>query len=105
MPIGEDANETIECISCEEEIYEGEGCLCIACFEAQSKEVREKIKRLEAENVELRAHIERWAELSDNPDDHVHGTVCPDSGKAHEFCYTFDVARPCPSEVARGRNE
>lgn len=102
MPIEEDANETIECISCEEEIYEGKGCLCIVCLEAQSKEVREKIQRLEAENAKLRAHIERWAELSDNLDDHIHGAVCPDDGKAYEYCFTFDVVRPCPTEVAKG---
>ena len=56
------------------------------------------------EEVErLREHIKRWLEQA-NPDyEHIHGIASSDlsPSKWPDFCYTFDVERPCPEDLAK----
>lgn len=59
-------------------------------------ELLDKIKKLERDNTELRAHIERWVQFREQHHKRKTG---------HEYCIICELQWPCPTEVAKGWRE
>jgi len=65
------------------------------------------VERLQAENAELKAHIERWA----NEDLSIYGVKAKHAnhqygdGSNSGTCTICDAVWPCPTEVVKGWKE
>ena len=67
----------------------------------------ETIERLQTDNAELKAHIERWAEYEERTFGFVdkHTEAADVEGTAVGFCSVCKYGWPCPTEVAKGWKE
>lgn len=75
--------------------------------EEDEVELLDTIERLEAENAELKAHIEQWAEYEERTfgfvDNHTEASDIEGTGVG--FCSVCKYGWPCPSRVAKGWEE